>query len=298
MEKAIDCDLCLYADDSMLLVTGKDINIIESKLSEEMNKIKKWLDMNKLSLHLGKTESIVFGSKRKLNKVSSLNVYCNNIKIESKSNVKYLGVMIDQDLSGKTMGNSIIKRINSGLRFMFRKKEFLKFRERKLLYISLLQSRFNYGYNVYYRNITKCVKNKLQTAQNKIIRYILDFDCRTHLTTSHFRKVNFLDVESRVKYLTLNMMHNIYHGKSPQYLCNFNKVEEVHQHNTRKSFKSYVLPHVNSQGLTSFMYNGAKLWNSLTNNLKSIESKSSFKSNCKLFLFNEMVSTEDSEFVM
>ena len=94
------------------------------------------------------------------------------------------------------------------------------------------------------------------------------------------------------------MMHNIYYGKSPQYLCNFNKIEEVHQHNTRKSFKSYVLPHVNSQGLTSFMYNGAKLWNSLPTKLKSIESKSSFKSKCKLFLFNKMVSTEDNEFVM
>ena len=66
MEKAIDCDLCLYADDSMLLVTGKDINIIESKLSEEMNKIKKWLDMNKLSLHLGKPKVLFLVQKENL----------------------------------------------------------------------------------------------------------------------------------------------------------------------------------------------------------------------------------------
>jgi len=41
--------------------------------------------------------------------------------------------IIDHDLSGKTMGNSIIKRITASLKFMYRKKECLKFTERKLL---------------------------------------------------------------------------------------------------------------------------------------------------------------------
>ena len=33
-----------------------------------------------------------------------MNVACNNVEIESKSNVKYLGAVIDQDMSGKTVG--------------------------------------------------------------------------------------------------------------------------------------------------------------------------------------------------
>ena len=62
-----------------------------------MNKIKDWLDINKLSLHLEKTESILFASKRKLKKASELNITCQGVKIESKSNVKYLGAVLDQD---------------------------------------------------------------------------------------------------------------------------------------------------------------------------------------------------------
>jgi len=100
-------DLYLYADDSMLLVSGKSVTEIEKTLTEEMHKLNNWLQSNKLSLHLGKTESILFGSKRKLKKASSLNIWCNNVKLEAKSSVKYLGAEFDQDMSGKTMGNSI-----------------------------------------------------------------------------------------------------------------------------------------------------------------------------------------------
>ena len=127
MENAVMCDLCLYADDSMLIVSGNNIKQLENTLTKEMENMKDWLDSNKLSLHLGKTESILFGSKKKLKKVSKLNITCHGIEIESKANVKYLGAVLDQDMSGNTMGNNFIKRINNGLKFMFRKGKYLKF---------------------------------------------------------------------------------------------------------------------------------------------------------------------------
>ena len=66
MESVVDCDLLLYADDSALLIRGKNITDIVQKLSEELTKLNVWLIDNKLSLHLGKTESIIFASNRKL----------------------------------------------------------------------------------------------------------------------------------------------------------------------------------------------------------------------------------------
>ena len=43
---------------------------------------------NKLSLHLGKTESVLFGSKLKLRSKSNLNVSCKGKDIEPKQSVK------------------------------------------------------------------------------------------------------------------------------------------------------------------------------------------------------------------
>ena len=85
MKAAVNCELHLYADDSALLVSGKDVVNIESLLSEELSNIGNWLVDNKLSLHLGKTESIRFGSKVKLGKSSNFNVKCKGTNINRKS---------------------------------------------------------------------------------------------------------------------------------------------------------------------------------------------------------------------
>ncbi len=66
------CNMFLYADDDALLASGKETNKIQEKLGEELVKVKDWLSENKLLLHLGKTESIIFGSKYKLSKEDDL----------------------------------------------------------------------------------------------------------------------------------------------------------------------------------------------------------------------------------
>ena len=82
MPISVQCKLLLYADDSALLVEGKDQNLIAETLSNELNSCRHWLIDNKLSLHLGKTEAILFGSKKRLKKVNSFNVKCGEVEIK------------------------------------------------------------------------------------------------------------------------------------------------------------------------------------------------------------------------
>ena len=93
MCSAVNCKLLLYADDSALIVPGKDVKEIELQLTKELKSISNWLTDNKLSLHLGKTESILFGTKKKLQCTSTqLSVTCEGRMLSAKSTVKYLGV--------------------------------------------------------------------------------------------------------------------------------------------------------------------------------------------------------------
>ena len=71
--------MLLYADDSALLVPGRDIKEIEDKLNDELESVSNWLSDNKLSLQLGKTETILFGSKRRLRDKQELKVKCNGV---------------------------------------------------------------------------------------------------------------------------------------------------------------------------------------------------------------------------
>ena len=54
-----DCKLIVYADDSAMLFTHKNPDVISSKLGNVLEKCSDWLIDNKLSLHLGKTEQSV-----------------------------------------------------------------------------------------------------------------------------------------------------------------------------------------------------------------------------------------------
>jgi len=77
-----DCKLILDADDSTILFSHKDPEFISSKLGKVLGGCSEWLVDSKLSLHLGKTEYMLFGPKRKLNKGSQLSVSCNGHDIK------------------------------------------------------------------------------------------------------------------------------------------------------------------------------------------------------------------------
>ena len=57
MQASVKCKLLLYADDSALLVSGKNVSEIQKVLSQELKSVCEWLVDNKLSIHLDKTES-------------------------------------------------------------------------------------------------------------------------------------------------------------------------------------------------------------------------------------------------
>ena len=112
MQNSVSCKLMLYADDSILLVPGNNVTYISNSLQLQLGLIRDWLSINKLSLHIGKTESILFGTKIKLNNCEKLNVICDGNLIESKINVKYLGLIIDETLSGTAIALNIIAKNN------------------------------------------------------------------------------------------------------------------------------------------------------------------------------------------
>ena len=92
MITSVNCDIFLYADDSTLLVSDKTPAVIQNTLSIELNAIRGWLEENKLSIHLGKTESILIASKIRLARTDSLKRSCGSVAIESKSKITYLGL--------------------------------------------------------------------------------------------------------------------------------------------------------------------------------------------------------------
>lgn len=287
MELAVNCKLILYADDSMIMVSDRDPKIIEQKLALELNSVNNWLIENKLSLHPGKCESILFGSKRKCKKVSDFKINFNGNIIESKSNIKYLGSVIDRSLTGHDNVSGIIRKSTGKLKFLYRQKKSLNFSTRKILSTSLIQGHIDYACVSWFYGLPKFLQQKLQVVQNKMTRFILDKGPREHIGNEELKSVGFLNSKDRVVQLSMNLVHDIFYERCPDYLkTNFIKISQVHSHNTRGSDLNFKIPKINTVTSGSFYYNAIKEWNALPSELRQIRIKDSFKSALKQHLFN------------
>ena len=89
----------LFADDSNVFISGKDVEVMCEKLNNDMENIRQWLCCNELSLNVSKTHYILFTPRNK--QVENLNIKIQNTNIERVSVTKFLGVMIDAHLSWK-----------------------------------------------------------------------------------------------------------------------------------------------------------------------------------------------------
>ena len=53
MPQAIECDLLLYADDSVLFFSHKNVDVINDQFNRDFNSLCDWFVDNKLSIHFG-----------------------------------------------------------------------------------------------------------------------------------------------------------------------------------------------------------------------------------------------------
>jgi hypothetical protein len=199
-----DCKLILYADDTTILFTHKDLRQIGAALES----CSEWLVDNKL--HLGKTECMLFGPKRKLRKQEQFTVTCNGHCIKGTNLVKYFGLYINSDLSGETIVNNIISKVNAKLKFLYGQSRLLDTKTKQLLCSALIQCHFDYSCSSCYEGISKNLKRNLQITQNKVLRFIKNLAPRTSVTLYDFEKLNWLNVENRVKQLRLNQLYMMF----------------------------------------------------------------------------------------
>ena len=276
MSMAVSCELLLYADDSCLAFTHKNVKYIEETLNKNLSSLCEWLVDNKLSIHLGKTESILFGTQNKLNKENKLIIKYGNKVIEQKLSVKYLGVILDNNLNGRSMAKSILSKINNKLRFLYRKQKFLDKGTRRLLCNSLIQPHYDFACSSWFPLLSEKMKKRLQISQNKCIRFCLSLGSRESVGLTKFRDINWLPVEDRVNQCICALIYKYLHNNVPGYIRDIFNVKEK-RHNTRNP-NMLIRPFCSTKkGQAAISYQGPKLWEKLTTDLKKKSNIASFK---------------------
>ena len=299
MVQSVDCDLLLYADDSCLIFSGENVKQVEDNLNRNFNSLCDWLEENKLSIHFGedKTKSILFGSGRRLKGIQPLDVRRGDIKIKQHTDVEYLGCILDCFLSGQSMGNKVIDKITSRLKFLYRKQSFLSLGLRRLLCNALIQPHFDYACTAWYPNLNKKYKKRIQIIQNKCIRFCLGKENTYHISHFDFREINWLPTEQRFRQCACVSAFKFCKGISPAYMNDIYE-KDNYTHGTRRGSMRMKLPFkINNYGQKGLSYLAPKYWNDLSTDIKKSQDVNSFKHKVKENFFIELKNKDDDIYI-
>ena len=112
----------MNADDTTIYSAHK-IDDINDNLNRDLNCLKQWLQGNKLSLNVIKTQAMVVGSRPNLKKISEGNVQSPSFaigdsQIEIVEKNKYLGIRLDQHLVWDEHTRLLRAKVSRAIRFL------------------------------------------------------------------------------------------------------------------------------------------------------------------------------------
>ena len=268
----------MYTDDTSISIAASSLPELESALNAELAYLHEWLNVNKLSLNIAKTELMLIGSRQRLSATTtghSLAVQIKGHEIDRVPHTKSLRVHIDQNLSWSKHVNETAKIVSSGIGALKRLRPFICEDTAILLYRALIEPYFDYCCPVW-DGLSNELADKLQKLQNRAIRVITKSDHYSSATTLR-GELGWDNLSTRRKKQKLKLMFKTLNDQSPEYLKGLFMPFST-DYGLRNSDNKLALPKPRTDFLKrSFCYSGAQLWNSLPSNVRAIRSFTKFK---------------------
>ena len=238
-------DATLFADDTSLsscfsaFTLGGAVNV--TAINSELNKIYKWLCVNKLSLNVSKTKYMIFESRLDPRPLPTEPLKINGEAIKQCTEFDFLGLTIDSKLTWKPHTSKIFGKITRTLGVMKKVKRYAPPPVLKMLYQSLVNSHFSYGIKCW---VYAC--STLITTQKKAIRIMSNVKNNSH-TSPLFKNNGILKLLDIFKLSCLKMHYRIERElAAPAFRSLHTRNWEVHNHNTRQRVIRITQPNFQS----------------------------------------------------
>jgi hypothetical protein len=278
--------IVMYADDTTIVFSHNDHNLIQTVLNADLQKVKEWLDKNKLTLNTKKTKFMLFGTRRRLSKCKDVNLFLDDDKIERVQCFKYLGIWMDENMSFNSHVEKLSKKISSRIGMISRATKYLTLEYRKVLFNAMVLPYFDYCSHVW-SNINVKERNVLVRLHKRGCRMILKVPKLTP-TEDVLKELQWSSIEKRWVKNKACFMYKMLKGKHPDYMVKyFTESKDVHNHKTRHAQNgALTLCKIDSEsGRRTLLFSGAKLWNELPPHVRNAESYSAFKQQVCKYLY-------------
>ena len=244
-------------------------------MNEDLGTLTDWFCANKLSVNASKTKYIVF-SKENLPYKCDYNLFIMQKQLERVSNVKFLGLVIDEKLKWDKHIGCIKNKVSSGVYAMNITKRFLSTDHLKILYYSLIHPHILYGLRLWGTSYQKLTKG-IVTLQKKAIRILSNAHYNDH-SSPLFKNAKVLKFHDLCYLDILKFMYSFVNNLLPEpLLFIFEFQRNVHGHLTRHRDDPRPLKAQSDLLSRSFLCKGPTEWMALDDDCKSAISKSSFQ---------------------
>ena len=132
----------LFADDTCLILQHKNLADLNVKINTEIKAIENYMNANKLTLNIPKSNVIVINSNSKNNNLTSDLIAS---KLSLVQNARYLGVLFDDCLSFKNHITLLEKKLSRAVGILTKIKPFLNTKALLSLYYAIFHSNLHYG---------------------------------------------------------------------------------------------------------------------------------------------------------
>ena len=187
-----------FADDTTIVVSDSDIGHLYNKANTLINCLFEWFCSNRLSLNANKTKYIVIRPPSLRGDLSNENIFIGKTKLCRIGNdcyetsVKFLGILIDENLTWKHHLSHLNKKISRALFSIKQVKNVLPKQCLRTLYYALIHSHLSYGILVW-GNSTQSAMRQTTLLQKRAIRLINNARYNSHtdplFRTSHLMKL-------------------------------------------------------------------------------------------------------------
>ena len=118
----------MFSDDTNLYFEHKNVSVFFSTVNTELQNINEWFISNKLSLNVKKTKFSFFhkASRRDDLPLVLPKLYINNQVIKRQPSIKFLGILLDENLSWKEHLILTENKIAKNIGLTYKAKPYLK----------------------------------------------------------------------------------------------------------------------------------------------------------------------------
>lgn len=275
----------LFADDTLIACSGTVVNEVVGRMNRLLKNIEIFFSTNKLKLNADKTKAMVVGSKFKTKNLNlcELNLTIENKNIEWVIDIKYLGCIIDNNLTLKKHCEYIQKRISRKLFFFSRVAKNLSMAARITVFKTIIQPHFDYCATLLYLGEDGPIQ-ALQVLFNRGMRIILR--CNRYTPISLMPTVlKWFSVRQRLYYFAMIFIFKMTRGMLPSYFEEFITLRgEIHSYSTRRVNDFHIMRTRNSSTMLSLFYKGMNEFNHLPDEIKNVATLEKFKMKLKRYI--------------